>query len=228
MAIILNIETATEICSVAISNDEELLILHESEEPYSHSEIITILIEKCVKEAKINLKDLDAVAVSQGPGSYTALRVGASAAKGICYALDKPLIVIDTLQSIALATYEKEKTNALYCPMIDARRMEVYCKMFDAQNKAVTKLESKVIDESSYNNYFASNQKIIFSGNGAEKCKAVLKSPLAVFSQVYCSAANLISLSQESFKEQKFIDPAYFVPNYHKSPNITTPKKRVL
>ena len=228
MALILNIETATEICSVAISEGEQLLTLQESDDPFSHSKIITLLIEKCVKETKINLRDLDAVAVSQGPGSYTALRVGASAAKGICYALNKPLIAVDTLQSIALATYEKEKTEALYCPMIDARRMEVYCKMFDVGNKAVTKLESKVIDESSYNNYFASNQKIIFSGNGAEKCMAVLKSPLAVFSRVYCSAANLISLSQESYKEQKFTDPAYFIPNYHKSPNITTPKKRVL
>ena len=228
MALILNIETATEICSVCISDANNIIVLKETDEPFVHAKVLTQLIQDCLKSAEIELSDLNAVAVSEGPGSYTALRVGTSVAKGICYALDLPLIAIDTLQSIALATCEKEKTDALYCPMIDARRMEVYCKMFDAQNKAVTKLESKVIDESSYNNYFASNQKIIFSGNGAEKCMAVLKSPLAVFSRVYCSAANLISLSQESYKEQKFTDPAYFIPNYHKSPNITTPKKRVL
>ena len=228
MALILNIETATELCSVCVSNQDEILSLQESAEPFTHSETITLLIQKCVEEAQIKLGKLDAVAVSQGPGSYTALRVGASVGKGICYALDKPLIAIDTLQSIALATRKKENQDVFYCPMIDARRMEVYCKVFNADNKAVTKIESKIIDEWSYMDYFASNKKIIFSGNGAEKCKSVIKSPLAVFSQVYCSATNMVFLSQRSFKEQKFSDLAYFIPNYHKPPNITTPKKRVL
>jgi len=228
MALILNIETATDVCSIALAKDGNVISIKESDEPYSHSKSITLLIQECIKEANEKLENLDAVAISEGPGSYTALRVGTSVAKGICYALNKPLIAIDTLKSIAWATQHKENLEGLYCPMIDARRMEVYYKIFDDDNLAVTKLEAKVIDESSYKDYFASNKKIIFSGNGAEKCKSVLQSPLAVFSNVICSAANMAILSQRSFEEQKFCDFAYFTPNYHKPPNITTPRKRVL
>ncbi|MCR9286588.1 tRNA (adenosine(37)-N6)-threonylcarbamoyltransferase complex dimerization subunit type 1 TsaB [Saprospiraceae bacterium] len=228
MALILNIETATELCSVCISDENNIISIKETNEPYVHSKMITHLIMRAIEEAKLHLKDLDAVAISEGPGSYTALRVGASVAKGICYALEKPLIVIDTLQAIAWASREKENIEGLYCPMIDARRMEVYCKLFDTENKAVTKVESRIIDESSYSDYFESNKRIIFCGNGAEKCQQVIKSPLAIFSQVYCSASNMATLSQRSFQEQQFSELAYFVPNYHKSPNITTPKKRVL
>lgn len=228
MALILNIETATEVCSVCISNGNNIIAFQETVEPYMHSKSLTTLIQQSIKDGNVKLSDLDAVAISEGPGSYTALRVGTSVAKGICYALEKPLIAIDTLQAIAWASSRKEGIEGLYCSMIDARRMEVYCKMFDAENNAVTKVESRIIDESSYNNYFASNKKIIFCGNGAEKCMKAIKSPLAVFSKTYCSAANMATLSQRSFKEQKFSDLAYFTPNYHKSPNITTPKKRVL
>lgn len=227
MALILNIETATDICSVGLGKDGKTISLKESHESFTHSKVTTLLIQACINEAKIELKDLDAIAISEGPGSYTALRVGTSIAKGICYALNKPLIAIDTLQAIAWMTFEKEKLDGLYCPMIDARRMEVYYKIFDSDNKAVTKVGTKVVVESSYKNYFASNKKIIFSGNGAEKCKPVIQSPLAVFSNVNCSAANMAFLSQRSFEEQKFCDLAYFTPNYHKPPNITTPKKRV-
>lgn len=227
MALILNIETATEVCSVGISKDKSLLSLKESQEPYIHAKSIITMINQCAEDANIQLKDLDAVAVSSGPGSYTALRVGTSTAKGICYALDKPLITIDTLQAIAHATYEKEKDGeALYCPMIDARRMEVYSILYNAENKAVTKLEPRVVNELSYKDYFASNKKLIFSGNGAEKCKTVITSELAHFSPIVCSAAHLVPLSQKSYLEQNFSDLAYFTPNYLKSPNITTPKPR--
>ncbi len=227
MALILNIETATDICSVCIDDGNQILSLKESLEPYSHSKLITTLIQQCFEDANLNMEQLDAVALSSGPGSYTALRVGTSTAKGICYALNIPMIAVATLQAIANATFEREKEDVLYCPMIDARRMEVYCKIYNSKNKAVTKLESKVINEHSYKDYFASNKKIIFSGNGAEKCEAVIQSPLARFSQVLCSAAHLVPLSRKSYKEQSFIDLAYFAPNYHKSPNITTPKPRV-
>lgn len=226
MALILNIETSTEICSVCISKDDEVIALKETVEPYLHSKMITLLIEQCISSAKTTLKDLDAVAVSSGPGSYTALRIGFSTAKGICYALDKPLIIVDTLKALALTTQAKEKQDGLYCPMIDARRMEVYTQILNNKNEPVTNLEAKVINDSSYKDYFESEKLLIFSGNGAEKCKTVLQSPFAFFSDVVCSATNMSPLSQKSFQFTKFSELAYSIPNYLKSPNITTPKSR--
>jgi len=226
MPLILNIETATEVCSVCISKGKEIVSLSETTENHAHARMITLLIQQCLEMANMTMPDLEAVAVSQGPGSYTGLRVGSSAAKGICYALDKPLIAIDTLQSLALATSLKEKQNALYCPMIDARRMEVYCAFYNKENMLVTKTHSQVIDEGTYENYFASEKKIIFSGNGAAKCKTVIKSPFASFSPIVCSSMHLAPLSLKTFLERAFSDPAYFTPNYHKAPNITIPKNK--
>ena len=154
MPLILNIESATDICSVCISKNAETLSLQEADKEYSHTSKITILIERCCAEAGITLKQLDAVAVSKGPGSYTSLRVGASTAKGICYALDKPLITIDTLQSIALATFKKAKQATFYAPMIDARRMEVYTSLFDKDLNLVQETHAKIIDEQSFQDYF--------------------------------------------------------------------------
>lgn len=228
MSLILNLETATERCSVCLSENEKILSLKEAPEDYSHSKVLTLLIRKSCEEIGISLKDIDAVAISRGPGSYTALRVGTSVAKGICYGLNKKLIAVDTLQSIAYATAQKEKKDALYVPMIDARRSDVYSAIFDSNNNPVTQTEFKVIGESSYHDYFASENLLIFSGNGAEKCKSLLTSPLAQFSSVICSAANMPQLSHKSFTAQVFENLAYFTPNYHKAPNITIPKRRLL
>jgi len=226
MPLILNIETATEICSVCISKGIEIVSLRETKEIHAHARVITLLIQQCLEQAGVVMADLDAVAVSQGPGSYTGLRVGSSAAKGICYGLHKPLIAIDTLRSLALATWQKERQDSLYCPMIDARRMEVYCAFYNKENMLVTKTHSQVIDEGTYENYFASEKKIIFSGNGAAKCKTVIKSPFASFSSIECSARHLVPLSLKTFLAGGFCDPAYFTPNYHKAPNITIPKNK--
>lgn len=228
MPLILNIETATEICSVAVSEGDKLLALSETNDQFAHAKTITLLIEDCLKKAGFSLKDLDAVAVSKGPGSYTALRIGVSAAKGICYALDKPLIAVDTLRAIAWATFQEKKQDVLYVPMIDARRVDVYSAVFDSQNNPVTETGFEVIVKTSYKSYFASENTIIFSGNGAEKCKSILISPYAQFSSIACSAAHLRHLSHQSFLNQDFEDLAYFVPNYHKAPNITTPKRSPL
>lgn len=229
MAYILLLETATEVCSVGISKGGKVLTSLNTEKAYQHSERLTILIEKVVKKAGITLQDLSAVAVSKGPGSYTALRIGTSTAKGICYALDLPLIAIDTLLALAHAAQQKRQDeNAIYCPMIDARRMEVYTSLFDAQLQTILPPQSMIIDKNSFEDYFNKEQEIVFVGNGAPKCKEVLTNPLAKFEDIVCNAKHLAILAQKKLAQKDFEDVAYFVPTYGKAPNITTPKKILL
>ncbi len=222
---ILNIETSTGICSVGISRDGEMLSLRESPQQYDHASQITLLIDACTSEAKLQLNELEAVAVSRGPGSYTALRIGTSVAKAICYTLDIPLIAIDTLQSLAMATYQLEKAKALYIPMIDARRMEVYTAVYDHSGQQLEAPRSLVVTADSFQPFRESGKMLIFSGNGAPKCETVLSSPEMRYSQVECSATHLMPLAEEKFKNQQFEDSAYYEPFYLKPPNITKPKK---
>jgi tRNA threonylcarbamoyladenosine biosynthesis protein TsaB len=230
MSYILNIDTATDICSIAVSQAGKMLSLVE-EANNNHASRITLMIEEALKEAKINIKDLAAVAMSNGPGSYTSLRVGTSTAKGICYALDIPLIAVDTLTSLAYAAFrEMELENALYCPMIDARRMEVYMILFENEGsllKIIEPLNNVIIDENAFQNYFEEGKKIILTGNGAAKCMAVINSVNILHVDKSCSAQNLIPLSTEAFLKSEFVDVAYHTPQYLKSPNITTPKVRL-
>jgi tRNA threonylcarbamoyladenosine biosynthesis protein TsaB len=227
--LILNIESATDICSVALSRGVQILAFKETEETFAHSKVLTLLIEDCLSAANIKLKDIDAVAISRGPGSYTSLRVGSSVAKGICYALNKPMIAVDTLKSLALATYAAEgDTEAIYAPMIDARRMEVYTAHFYSTGDRLMDTAAEVITEKSYSNIFKSEKKVIFCGSGAEKCRSVLLSPLAFFSPIVCSAMYLPPLAVQAFNEKRFEDIAYFEPEYFKAPNITKSKKRLL
>lgn len=228
MALLLHIETATDICSICISQNEEILALQEITQFSDHASRITLLLETCLQQAKISLKDLDAVAVSQGPGSYTALRIGISTAKGVCYALDKPLIAVDTLQALALATFQLEQKDALYCPMIDARRMEVYGAIFDKNNQLFQEAAALKIEADTFESYFRNGQHLVFSGDGAEKCKPILNSEFAHFNPLVCSAKHLIPLALQAFHRQQFADLAYFEPFYLKPPNITTPRKNVL
>jgi len=225
MPTILNIETATDICSVCVSQNGQVISFAESEKTFSHASQLTILIQKCIEEANITLTNLDAVALSQGPGSYTGLRIGVSVAKGICYALNKPMIAIDTLQALAWACKEEKKQPVHYCPMIDARRMEVYTAMYNSKNEEIKPVNALIIDENSFESIFSKKEKIIFCGNGAEKCKTVITSSFAEFSPVICSAKNLVFLSKKYFEIENFSNVAYFSPLYYKSPNITTPKK---
>lgn len=222
---ILNIETATDICSVCLCEDGKILSLQEGEKGFNHASTLTILIQKCLDDAKITLNDLDAVAVSQGPGSYTGLRIGVSVAKGICYALDKPLIAVDTLMALAWACAQENNESTHYCAMIDARRMEVYCAVYNEKTLEEQPVSALIIDENSFQESFSKNEKIIFCGNGAEKCKSVIQSPLAQFSSIICSAKHLRFLSNMYYLQGKFSDVAYFSPLYYKSPNITIPKK---
>jgi len=228
LPIILHIETATEVCSIGISDGLEVLSLRESPGAFDHASQITLLIEAAVQEAGIQLADLDALAVSRGPGSYTGLRIGVSTAKGICYALDKPLIAVDTLQALALASQLPDDRGALYCPMIDARRMEVYAAIFDEKNAPIQPAQAIKVETDTFDSYFKKQQTVVFSGNGAEKCKSVLTSEHAVFRPTICSAEHLVPLAVRQFEQNNFADVAYFEPFYLKPPNITTPKKKLL
>lgn len=225
---ILNIETATEVCSVCLSDGGKILAIRETDEKNVHASQVTVFIDACIRELNATMQDIEAVAVSAGPGSYTGLRVGLSTAKGICYALERPLIAIDTLKSLAFACREKEnRTDILYCPMIDARRMEVYTTLYDADFNIIEEAQAKVLDASSYDAYFNSGKSIIFCGNGASKCVDLFKSTAAIFSTILCSSTNLTGLSAMALLVKDFADPATFSPNYIKPPNITPARPRL-
>lgn len=225
MTKILCIETATEICSVSLSHEGKTIALAETDKGFSHASTLTILIQKCLDEVNLTLNDLDAVALSQGPGSYTGLRIGVSVAKGICYALDKPMIAIDTLEALAWACANEEKQDVHYCPMIDARRMEVYTAMYNLHNEEEQSVNALIVETNAFEDIFSKKEIIIFCGNGAEKCKPVLTSSFAKFSPIICSAKHLSFLAKKYFDEGNFCDVAYFSPLYYKSPNITIPRK---
>jgi tRNA threonylcarbamoyladenosine biosynthesis protein TsaB len=227
MALILNIETATTMCSVSLAKDGILLALKEQNGDYSHSENLTLFIEDICTRSNTKLIDIDAIAVSKGPGSYTGLRIGVSTAKGLCYSLNKPLIAINTLQQIALGISKNFKfdseisnklnTPILFCPMLDARRMEVYCAIYDSNNNEVVTTAAEIIDEHSFTEILTNNS-VIFFGDGAAKCKSSLaanKNALFI-DAIFPSAKNMISLSESAFNNKQFEDVAYFEPFYLK------------
>lgn len=218
MALILNLETATTVCSVALSKDGQLLALKEINNDYTHAENLTIFIDEVFQQAGLSLNQVDAIAVSKGPGSYTGLRIGVSTAKGLCYSLDKPLIALNTLQHSAFGCSLKHGgADALYCPMIDARRMEVYCAVYDKNNNPLLATTAEIIDEHSFKDLLE-KKTVYFFGDGAEKCKTVLQKNANAFfiDHLYPSATNMILLSEESYKHNAFEDVAYFEPFYLK------------
>ena len=222
MSYILNIETATKNCSVAIAKKGKTILCKEiAEEGYSHAERLHVFIEEVITEAGITLKDLTAIAVSQGPGSYTGLRIGVSAAKGLCYALDIPLIAIDTLKTLASQVIVKE---GLIIPMIDARRMEVYSAIFNPNFENKRAILAEIITQDSFNDL---EETIYFVGDCSEKCKAVLTKENFIFLDEikYPSAKEMSLLSFEKFKISDTVDVAYFEPYYLKDFMITTSKK---
>lgn len=226
MAYLLHIETATEICSVAISQNNQLLSLQEAADGFSHASQITILIQKALAEAKIDRSQLHAVALSSGPGSYTSLRIGTSTAKGVCYALQIPLVVVDTLQALAIATYQSiKKEKAVYFPMIDARRMEVYTAGYNHLGESKEALAAKIITTESFQEWLTEGTGLVLSGNGAPKCQSVLTDKAIHYVDMVCSAQYLIPLAYQAFLREDFADIAYYAPTYFKAPNITTPKK---
>ena len=222
MTYILNLETATKNCSVSISQNGQTILCKEmAEAGYSHAEKLHVFIEECIKESNISFKDLSAIAVSQGPGSYTGLRIGVSAAKGLCFALDLPLIAVDTLQVLAS---KLSISDGVIIPMIDARRMEVYSAIFNSKLEKIRKVQAEILTETSFEEI---SETIHFVGDCAEKAKTVLTKSNFIFHEeiIYPSANEMSELSYKKFQENKLEDVAYFEPYYLKDFMVTVSKK---
>lgn len=216
MGNILCIETATTNCSVAIGqNGKSIAFKEKNNKQYSHAEKLHVFIEEVIKAASLELKDLDAIAVSKGPGSYTGLRIGVSAAKGLCFALDIPLISIPTLDSLASQVTLHE--NEMVVPMLDARRMEVYSAVFDSKGKQIRETRAEILDESSFCDYLEKQKRVYFIGDGVEKFQKVQNHPHAVFiEEKLPSAKDMAHLAETKFKKNQLEDVAYFEPYYLK------------
>jgi len=215
MALILNIETATKVCSVSLAeNGKEIKTVEVATEHFSHSENLNPFIELLFKNSNYQLSQINAVAVSEGPGSYTGLRIGVSTAKGICYALDIPLIAISSLQS--LANLYPKNHDLFLCPMFDAMRLEVYASIFDNKLNILFPTTSVVIDKDSFSTFLSQN-KVVFFGPGAAKCQVDLQNSNAIFDlSVQVSAKGMISIAEKKFNQKDFVDVAYFEPFYLK------------
>ncbi|MRX39718.1 tRNA (adenosine(37)-N6)-threonylcarbamoyltransferase complex dimerization subunit type 1 TsaB [Flavobacterium sp. LC2016-23] len=223
MSLILNIETATKNCSVSIAKNGETILCKEiAEEGYSHAEKLHVFIEEVLAESGISVHDLTAIAISQGPGSYTGLRIGVSAAKGLCFALNIPLIAVDTLKT--LASQAKVSAGKII-PMLDARRMEVYSAVFNAALENERPVQAEVIDENSFQDI---TETVYFVGDCAEKCKPVLTKENFVFLEdiKYPSAAAMSKISYDKYKISDTVDVAYFEPYYLKDFIMATPSKK--
>ena len=235
MALILAIETGTDICSVALVRDGELLALRESDEERNHAKKIGVFVDELLRESGVAADELDAVAVSKGPGSYTGLRIGVSFAKGLCYGLNIPLVAVgslDSLSEVAREDYEagivdiENWDEAILCPMIDARRMEVYTQLFNAEGAAQNEVEAKIIDEESFVAERTSGTPCVIFGSGAAKCAEVLQG--AILIDVVPSARGMARLAEQAFVDGKTEDVAYFEPFYLKDFVVGTAKKSLL
>jgi len=224
MARILNLETATTNCSVSISQNNKMVCLKENNAvSYPHSEQLHVFIKEVLEEASLSFTDLDAIAVSKGPGSYTGLRIGVSAAKGLCFSLDIPLISVPTLQSMAYQVNALQEEVII--PVLDARRMEVYSSVFNSDYNEVRETTAEVINENTFSEYVAPS-KVHLVGSGAEKCKEVLKYANILFdASIVPSAKEMAQISFKKFREGSFEDVAYFEPYYLKDFVLQTKKK---
>jgi tRNA threonylcarbamoyladenosine biosynthesis protein TsaB len=217
MALILSIETSTQTSSIAIHEDGQLISSQNIHLDKSHSAYLAPSIKYLFETCGLKMNTIDAVAISKGPGSYTGLRIGTSSAKGICYALDAKLIAINSLEAMAYGMTKYQYEDVLICPMIDARRMEVYCLIAQHDMSILETTQAKIIDESSFSDLLT-DKKIIFAGNGAMKCKPILdNSHNAIFIEgIVPSAEHVGSLAWQAYQQSKFEDLAYFEPYYLK------------
>lgn len=228
MATIINIETSTSICSVALAKEGKVINLKECNEGANHSELLGQFVDSILKEEQLSPQNIDAVAISMGPGSYTGLRIGVSMAKGLCFGMNIPLIAIPTLKAMAYAMAQQLQEDLYYCPMIDARRMEVYMAIFDVDNFVVSNTEAKVIDETSFATIL-NNHRMVFFGNGSEKLTKIIIHPNALFiPNIETSAKTMTELAEHKYQQGEFEDVAYFEPFYLKDFIATTPKKSIL
>lgn len=229
MAYLLHLETSLNISSVAIAKDARLLSLSESKIDKSHSKEIMGLIDSALQEAQLNASDLNAIVVSQGPGSYTGLRIGASVAKGLAYALDIPIIGVSTLDSLVEGAKAQLKApELLLCPMIDARRMEVYSQVVNMKGEVIVSPGAFIIDESSFHD-LGNDDAVWFFGNGAAKCEGVIANDnFNYLNGIDVSAVNMLCIGFQKFKNKAFENTVYFEPDYLKEFQTTTPKKNLL
>jgi len=233
MPFILHIESATKVCSVALSNDGALVACRETDATaYSHSGLLTLFVQEVMQQAGIAMHDLSAISVSSGPGSYTGLRIGVSAAKGLCYGLEIPLIAVDTMTAMAThcrdvlstrSVVPPEALEAIYCPMIDARRMEVYFALFDHTINPIQETRADIIAKDSFSDILDGHKLLLF-GDGAHKCKHILTRRNAIFlDDIFPSAKGMILSASQKFIRSEFVDVAYFEPYYLKNFVAGTP-----
>lgn len=216
MALILSLETSVDVCSVTIHNHGKVLASAVVTEPQAHASKLGLLIQKVLEESNLSAQSLIAVAVASGPGSYTGLRIGVSTAKGLCYSLDIPLIAVNTLELLAYQVTSVAEMGSILCPMIDARRMEVYSMLTDSSLKVLQTIQPEIIDEQSYSQIL-NDKKITFFGNGAAKCKGVISHPNALFiDDIIPSAVSLGELASLKFERAEFEDLIHFEPLYLK------------
>lgn len=228
MSCILNIETSTNVCSVALSQDGVCLYEDVNMEGPSHAQVLAGYVKNAVSFADSHAIPIDAIAISKGPGSYTGLRIGVSEAKGVAYGRDAKLLSVPTLKLLTvpiLLGHEELPEDALLCPMIDARRMEVYCALYDRALNEVVQTQALVIDSDSFKEYL-DKQPIYFMGNGADKCVDTIQHPNAHFiKNIVPRAKNMIPLAEMAMAKEQFEDVAYFEPFYLKEFVATKSKK---
>jgi tRNA threonylcarbamoyladenosine biosynthesis protein TsaB len=231
---IICLETATNLCSVALCDTAGVISLRESNETKSHASLLTVFIEEMLKEQAIKASDLEAIAVSKGPGSYTGLRIGVSVAKGIAYGASIPLIAVETTLSMFWGITEtkyfnaESELNSLFCPMLDARRMEVYYSVYDSCGNTIKDISAEIITEDTFVN-IPESQKIIFFGDGSIKCKEVINRRNALFAVDYrISASHMHKPVFQAFKDHNYEDVAYFEPFYLKDFITSKPRKNIL
>ena len=235
--LILHLETSTDICSVALSEGNRILSLAESGPERSHATLLNQYIRKVMEESQKEFIDLDAVSVSRGPGSYTGLRIGVSTAKGLAYALEKPLLSCGTLECLTRAAINSEafislpperKSDFLFCPMLDARRMEVYTALYSPELELIREVSAEIINEQSFRKEL-DGRTVIFFGNGSDKCREIILHPNAVFlDSINPGAAAMVPRVLSEFRQEHFEDVAYFEPFYLKDFIVTIPRKKVL
>jgi len=224
--LILHLETATTVCSVALSEGGNLLAIKEENKGFTHAEHLTVFIDEVMQKGNRTYESIDAIAVSKGPGSYTGLRIGVATAKGLCFGLGKPLLAINTLASMCTGAIAKYNNFAFYCPMLDARRMEVYTAIYNHTGASVLDTAAMILDELSFNEKL-SNNEILYFGDGAFKFKEICKNPNAKFDlEILPSAANMIEIAHQKYEAQNFEDLAYFEPFYLKEFYTPGPKTK--
>ena len=216
MSLILHLETATTVCSVALSYEGKLIALKEENKGFTHAEHLTVFIEEVMQKANRAFENLDAIAVSKGPGSYTGLRIGVATAKGLCFGLGKPLLAVKTLSSMAFGASIKHSHIKYFCPMLDARRMEVYTALYHQSLEEISPTEALILNDNSYNEKLL-EYEVLFFGDGAAKFQEICKHQHAKFDlELQPSAANMVGLAHEKYQQQLFEDLAYFEPFYLK------------